>query len=124
MDISFGTIYQDWRKIFKDGVINRETINYSIMVRVEMKKFGTLLNSRPAGREAALRIFQIVNGYNKDEDMILDFKGVEILTPSFADELINMLYEKYQNRKIKLENQETATVQDTIKSIQERRLVT
>jgi hypothetical protein len=84
-------------------------------MRIQMKKFGTLLNSRPAGREAALRIFQIANGFLNDKEMILDFAGVEVLTPSFADELIRLLKERYED--IKIENTETPAVRDTITSV-------
>lgn len=88
-------------------------------MRIQMRKFGTLLNSRPAGREAALRIFQILNGSIDDEgEIILDFAGVEILTPSFADELVHLLEDKYKDKKvIKFDNTETPAVRDTITSI-------
>jgi len=87
-------------------------------MRIEMIKFGRLLNSRPAGREAALRIVQMVNGSTKDkEEIILDFAEVEILTPSFADELLHLLKEKYKNKEIKLENTETPVVRDTLKVV-------
>jgi len=85
-----------------------------------MRKFGVLLNGRPAGREVALRIFQIVNG-SKGVEVTLDFSGVEILTPSFADELVRLLKEKYGEDKILIENTETSTVQDTISSIEKQR---
>lgn len=80
-----------------------------------MRKFGTLLNSRPAGKEAALRMFQIINGAIDDKDIILDFAGVEVLTPSFADELIHQLKERYgENKTIKTTNAETSTVKDVL----------
>lgn len=85
---------------------------------VQMRKFGKLLNSRPAGREAALRVFQIANGFIEDKEIILDFSGVEVLTPSFADELIQMLQDKYKEEKIiRTTNIETTTIKDTLASI-------
>lgn len=83
-----------------------------------MVKFGKLLNSRPAGREAGLRIVQIVNGSTEQEDIILDFGGVEILTPSFADELLHFLWRKYGREKVKIENAQTLTVADSLKAIE------
>ena len=65
-------------------------------MRILMQKFGTLLNARSNGREAALRLFQIINGV-EDKQIILDFKGVEIMTPSFADEFINQIKLRYKS---------------------------
>lgn len=50
-------------------------------MKIEMQKFGTILNSRPAGREVFLRVVQIINGFSESEEIILDFLGVEVLTP-------------------------------------------
>lgn len=83
---------------------------------IEMVKFGALLNGRPAAREAVLRLRAIING--STEDIVLDFAGVEILTPSFADELLHALREKYGTKKIKIANVETAVVKDTLKAIE------
>lgn len=82
-----------------------------------MQKFGTILNSRPSGREAFLRAIQIVNGSLTSEKIILDFLGVEVLTPSFADEFLHLLKDKYRGREIRLENTESATVKETLDSI-------
>lgn len=84
---------------------------------IQMVKFGALLNSRPAGREAALRIVQIVNGSASEKNIILDFTNVEILTPSFADELLHLLWDKYGVEKVKIENTMTQTVADSIEAI-------
>ena len=67
---------------------------------LEMKKFGNILNSRPAGMEAVLRAKQIINGSDVSEPIVLDFIEVEVLTPSFADEFISGIRKNYQNRKI------------------------
>lgn len=87
-------------------------------MRVTMSKFGVLLNSRPAGREAALRLFQIVNGSGKKEDVVLDFSGVEVLTPSFADEFLHKVKEKYGTDKVKIENTDTKVVREAIDIIE------
>lgn len=86
-------------------------------MRIEMQKFGTILNSRPSGREAFLRAIQIVNGSSISEEIVLDFLGVEVLTPSFADEFLHLLKNKYEGREIRLENTESATVKETLNSI-------
>lgn len=88
-------------------------------MRVQMQKFGNLLNSRPSAREAVLRIRQIVNGSGEKEGIVLDFSGVEILTPSYADELLDSLWQQYGRDNVAIENAETDTVRDTLKAIEE-----
>lgn len=83
-----------------------------------MSKFGTLLNSRPAAKEDVLRLVQIINGSTEKEILILDLSGVEILTPSYADELLHLLWGKYGKDKVKIENIQTPAVKDTLKSIE------
>lgn len=82
---------------------------------LQMVKFGNILNSRPAGREAALRAKQIINGSNDPEGIILDFSEVEVLTPSFADEFIKNLKEIYADKKINFQGIENnAVITDTL----------
>lgn len=83
---------------------------------IQMSKFNTFLNGRPAGREAALRIQQIVNGSTDKEDIILDFSGVEVLTPSYADELLQDLRGKYGSDKVSIINT-SQTVSETIQAV-------
>ena len=67
-------------------------------MKIEMKNFGVILNSRPDGREAALRLFQIVNG-TEDTKVTIDLEGVVVLTPSFADEFFTLINERYDGKK-------------------------
>jgi hypothetical protein len=87
---------------------------------LELKKFGKILNSRSSGREAVLRARQIING-NKDvqENLFLDFSEVDIVTPSFADELINGLTKEYPNKTIKLQGTEkNPVIKEVLKLIE------
>lgn len=85
---------------------------------LQMVKFGNILNSRPAGREAVLRAKQIINGSNDPEGIILDFSGVEVLTPSFADEFIKGLQEIYVDKKISFQGIENnAVIKDTLTAL-------
>ena len=83
-----------------------------------MIKFGTLLNSRPSAREDFLRMVQIINGSGEKEGVVLDFEGVEIMTPSYADELMSSLKQKYGQDKVSVENVKTMAVKDTLEAIQ------
>lgn len=81
---------------------------------LQMIKFGNILNSRPAGRDAALRAKQIVNGSNED-GITLDFSSVEVLTPSFADQFITDLKGFYVDKNINILGFESnVVIKDTL----------
>ena len=87
-------------------------------MRIELKKFGEILISRPAGREAFLAMSAyLTKDLGKDEPIEIDFSGVKVLTPSWADEVITKIAEKFEN--VKLLNTENATVQATLKTLRE-----
>jgi len=57
-----------------------------------LKKFGNILNSHPAGREAWLFTqAYILPDKKKKEKIEIDFSGVSVLSPSWADEFIPRL---------------------------------
>lgn len=87
-------------------------------MRIELKKFGNMLISRPAGREAFL-IMQssLIKGLDENELIEINFSGVEVLTPSWADETVTKLAEKFTN--VKLLNTENESVQATLKTLRE-----
>lgn len=86
------------------------------MVKIEMKKFGKVLNSRPAAKEAALRVKQIINGI--EGDITLDFNGVDILTPSFADEFVKGLKSIYPNKNIDFQSiEQNEIIKETLKAV-------
>ncbi|MEK7202743.1 MAG: STAS-like domain-containing protein [Patescibacteria group bacterium] len=81
-----------------------------------LKKFGDKLVSRPAGREAFLAIKSyFIKDLKKNTEIEIDFEGVKVLTPSWADEVITKLAEKFKN--IKLINTNNVTVQATLKTL-------
>lgn len=87
-------------------------------MRIELKKFGEILISRPAGREAYLAMSAyLTKGINKSEEIIIDFSGVKVMSPSWADEVITKLAEEYKN--IKLANTKNPTVKATLKTLKE-----
>ncbi|MDO8625867.1 MAG: DUF4325 domain-containing protein [Candidatus Magasanikbacteria bacterium] len=60
-------------------------------MRLELKKFGLNLTSRPAGKEAYLAAEAYTFPKDKTELIEIDFSGVQVLTPSWADEFITPL---------------------------------
>lgn len=56
---------------------------------VQINKFGDLLMSHPAGKEAFLLAeSHLFNSLGESEEIILDFADVKVLTPSWAEEFI------------------------------------
>jgi hypothetical protein len=87
-------------------------------MKIELKKFGEMLISRPAGREAFLAMSAyLIKDLSSNEIIEIDFNGIKVLTPSWADEVIIKLVEKFKN--IKLINTDNSTVQATLKTLRE-----
>ena len=68
-------------------------------MKIQMKKFGDFLSSRPAGKEAYLSAqAYIFPSIDESGDIELDFEGVSVLAPSWADEFVTPLAEKWGDR--------------------------
>ena len=65
-------------------------------MRLELKKFGTILTSRPAGKEAYLSAKAYSLPKHGEEKIEIDFSGVDVLTPSWADEFLTPILEEYK----------------------------
>lgn len=61
---------------------------------LQIKKFGEILTSRPAGREAALICIAYEIDLKKSSLISLDFDGVAVMTPSWLSEFVQTLKEK------------------------------
>jgi len=85
-------------------------------MKIKLKKFGQYLISRPAGREAWL-VMQayIIKDIKKDELIKIDFTGIKVLTPSWADEVITKLFQKFDN--IKFLNTENSSVKASLETL-------
>ena len=67
-------------------------------MRIELKQFGTTLTSRQDGREALAAIGPQLQNVKNDEHVEVDFTGVITFTPSWADEFITRLVERFPHR--------------------------
>lgn len=83
-------------------------------MKIEMKKFGALLISRPSGREAFLAASAYIFPKNETELIELDFEGVKVLAPSWADEFVGGLCKNYKN-SVKILPSKNPTVVETFK---------
>lgn len=86
-------------------------------MRIELKKFGDMLISRPAGREAFLALSAyLTRDIAKDELIEIDFAGVKVLTPSWADEVITNVVKQFPH--VTLLNTENSSVRATLQTLQ------
>ncbi|OGE94762.1 MAG: hypothetical protein A3B10_02285 [Candidatus Doudnabacteria bacterium RIFCSPLOWO2_01_FULL_44_21] len=85
-------------------------------MRIELKKFGEVLTSRPAGKEAFAAIRPILE---PNADAIeIDFSGIISLSPSFADEFFTGLKGMY-GKRIKYLPTDNSSVIETLKILEE-----
>jgi hypothetical protein len=68
-------------------------------MKIEIKKFGAILTSRPSGRDAALAIKAYIS-LKPDEKIELDFAGVLSVGPSWLDEFLSLLQQEYGNERV------------------------
>lgn len=84
---------------------------------LKIKKFGEMLISRPEGRDAALVISnQFIQNLN-NEIIELDFEGVKVLTPSWLDEIIQVILKKTTKEKIVFLNTTNSSVSASIEMV-------
>ena len=81
---------------------------------INLNKFGTTLVSRPSGKEAWLAFQPTLNEIPENEEIIVDFEGVVVLTPSWADEFLTPLFNTYGD-KVSLKNINNASVIESLK---------
>ena len=86
---------------------------------VDISKFGDVLVSRPAGKEAFLMAkAYIFNNLNSSDSLQLDFSNVKVLTPSWADEFITGIKNTYKNT-LQFINTQNESVSASLKTVLE-----
>jgi len=85
-------------------------------MKIELKKFGLILTSRPAGKEAFAAIRPILDP--KADVVEIDFSDLISLTPSWADEFFTALKGLYGER-LKYLPSDNQSVIETLKILKE-----
>ena len=85
---------------------------------IKVCNFGEVLMSRPAGREAFLFAKAYVLKEFSNEEIILDFDGVKVLAPSWADEFILGIKKEY-TECIQYINTDNPSVKASLKTVLE-----
>jgi len=84
---------------------------------IELKKFGTTLISRQAGREAFSALQTLLKDVAASENIEIDFDGVLTFSPSWGDEFLTPLLNVYGERLV-LKNTKNLSVQATLEILQ------
>jgi len=86
-------------------------------MKIEIKKFGDVLVSRQAGREAFAAFAPSLQNTQANEDVIVVFSGVNVLSPSWADEFLTPLLLRFGDKMILMPSQ-NPSIQLTIKNLE------
>ena len=89
-------------------------------MKVEVKKFGEILTSRPAGHEAGLAIKAYFKPAAGDR-LELDFSGVLAMGPSWLDEVLTILRSEYGKEGVICLPSQNASVAASLKIIETQR---
>jgi hypothetical protein len=87
-------------------------------MKIELKKFGNILNSRPAGKDAYSGFLSELSKVAESEIVEVDFAEVVSFAPSWGDEFLSPLLEKFGDR-LKLTNTRNSSVVLTLKFLEE-----
>lgn len=87
-------------------------------MKIALKKFGTTLTSRQAGKEAFAAFGPSLNGISDGEKIEVDFEGVITFAPSWGDEFLTPLVDRY-NGNVVLKNTENLSVKATVDILEE-----
>lgn len=82
-----------------------------------LKKFGTVLTSRQAGKEAYNAFLPSLSSVKADEEIQADFEGVSTFTPSWGDEFLTPIFEKF-GKRLSLINAENPSVRMTVETLE------
>lgn len=88
-------------------------------MKVEIKKFGEILTSRPAGREAGLAMRAYLKPKAR-ERIELDFSDVLAVGPSWLDEVLSILREKFGKERVVCLPKGNPSVEQSLRVIEEQ----
>ena len=88
-------------------------------MKLQIKKFGDRLISRPEGRDSALVIRNQFLNNTSDKDIELDFEGIKILTPAWLDEILQEIYKSHAKKCVTFSNVTNASVKASLETVLE-----
>lgn len=85
---------------------------------IELKKFGTTLVSRQTGKEAFAAFLPTLETVKEGEIVEVSFEGVLTFSPSWGDEFLRPLHEKF-NKRLILHTSSNQSVKLTLELLEE-----
>jgi len=85
-------------------------------MNILMKKFGDVLSSRQAGKEAYAAFAPTLAELKSDEKLVIDFDGINSFSPSWGDEFLTPIQKQYSERLI-LKNTANPSVALTVATL-------
>jgi len=85
---------------------------------IKLEKFGTTLLGRQFGIESLSTLEPSLRDMKNKEEVMVDFKGVITFTPSWGDEFLTPLFNRF-SKKLTLKNTKNLSVQATLEIIEE-----
>lgn len=82
-----------------------------------MEKFGNVLTSRQAGKEAYLAFLPSLAELKEGEELIVDFSNIITFSPSWGDEFLTPIQKQYGNLML-LKNTSNLSVALTITTLE------
>ena len=86
-------------------------------MNIELKKFGTALISRQAGKEAFAAFQSSLRDIPERDDVVADFSGVITFSPSWGAEFLTPLVQLY-NGRFKLISTKNPSVKATLEILE------
>jgi hypothetical protein len=87
---------------------------------IELKKFGTTLVFRQAGKEAFSAFQSSLVSVPSNEEVLVDFDGVLTFSPSWGDEFLTPLNQRF-GKNLKLKNIQNPSVKATLEILKQSR---
>lgn len=84
---------------------------------IELKKFGVTLISRQTGREAFSAFNPVLKDLKESENIEVNFEGVITFSPSWGDEFLTPLLDKFGSRLVLL-NTDNPSVRATLEILE------
>ena len=88
-------------------------------MKIILKKFGTTLTSRQLGKEAFAALRSQLTELNDNEKLEIDFDGVNTFSPSWGDEFLTPLINKYGKALVLINTQQNLSVKLTLSLLED-----
>jgi hypothetical protein len=82
-----------------------------------LRKFGTTLSGRQFGRESLAAFESSLKKVKDNEEVVVDFEGVVTFTPSWGDEFLSSLLDRFGKYLI-FKNTDNFSVQATLRFLE------